>query len=95
MTQPSDPTQPVTAQTFKHSIERALSRRYTGWADVAVTDITGESAFRAGKSSHISGIVASDSALRYSASALSVSFIRVNSAARAACCQRGRPPRSG
>jgi serine/threonine protein kinase/ABC-type transport system substrate-binding protein len=56
--------QPVTAQTFKHSIERALSRRYTGWADVAVTDITGESAFRAGKSSHISGIVASGSALR-------------------------------
>jgi ABC-type transport system substrate-binding protein/predicted Ser/Thr protein kinase len=56
--------QTVTAQTFKHTIERALSRRYTGWADVAVTDIAGESAFRAGKASHISGIVASGGALR-------------------------------
>jgi serine/threonine-protein kinase len=56
--------EPVTAQTFKHTIERALSHRYTGWADVAVADIVGESAFRAGKAAHISGIVASGSALR-------------------------------
>jgi ABC-type transport system substrate-binding protein len=56
--------EPVTAQTFKHTIERALSHRYAGWADVAVTDIVGESAFRAGKAAHISGIVASGNALR-------------------------------
>ena len=56
--------EPVTAQTFKHTIERALSQPYTGWADVAVKDIVGESAFRAGEASHISGIVASGSALR-------------------------------
>jgi serine/threonine-protein kinase len=56
--------EPVTAHTFKHTIERALFHRYAGWADTAVTDIVGESAFRAGKASHISGLVASSTTLR-------------------------------
>jgi len=67
--------QPVTAQTFKHTIERALSHVYTGWADTTVTDIAGESAFQAGNASHISGIVASGSTLRITLNRPSGNFL--------------------
>jgi serine/threonine protein kinase/ABC-type transport system substrate-binding protein len=56
--------EPVTAQTFKHTIERALSRPFSGRADSEVTDIVGEDAFRAGKVAHISGIATRGSTLR-------------------------------
>ena len=59
---PSD--EAVTAETFRHTIERALSPAFEGWADSAVTDIAGEQAFRAGKAAHISGIVARGNVLQ-------------------------------
>lgn len=58
--------QPVTAETFRYSIERALSPRLaqnpTGQVPPApqyVDDIKGERAFRNGKAKHISGLQAS------------------------------------
>jgi ABC-type transport system substrate-binding protein/tRNA A-37 threonylcarbamoyl transferase component Bud32 len=53
----------VTAETFRFTIERALSRA-VGWPN-AVTDIAGEDAFRAGKAKHITGIVARGDILRF------------------------------
>jgi peptide/nickel transport system substrate-binding protein len=51
---PSD--EAVTAQTFRFTIERALSPALR--PPNAVTDIAGEDAFRQGRTAHISGIVA-------------------------------------
>ncbi len=50
--------QPVTAETFRYSIERALSPRMLAGAPgpLSIGDIAGESAFRAGEAEHISGI---------------------------------------
>jgi len=56
--------EPVTARTFKHTIERALSKPFDGFADSLVGDIVGEDAFRAGKAAHISGIVTRGNRLR-------------------------------
>jgi ABC-type oligopeptide transport system substrate-binding subunit len=58
--------QPVTAETFRYSIERALSPRLaqnpTGQTPPApqyIDDIEGERAFRSGRAEHISGLRAS------------------------------------
>jgi tRNA A-37 threonylcarbamoyl transferase component Bud32 len=50
--------QPVTAETFRYSIERALSPRLGSFQPAAayVTDIAGERAFRKGKAAHIAGL---------------------------------------
>jgi DNA-binding SARP family transcriptional activator/ABC-type transport system substrate-binding protein len=55
--------QPVTAETFRHSIERALSPRLarnpigqTPPGPLAIDDIEGERAFRDGAAKHISGL---------------------------------------
>jgi ABC-type transport system substrate-binding protein len=56
--------QPVTAATFKYSIERALSRPAAPFGPSAVSDIAGESAYLTGKAAHISGIAARGDALR-------------------------------
>src|SRR5262245_17047662 len=55
---PSNET--VTAQTFRHTIERALSPRLGNYAPGAnfASDIVGARAFRAGRSPHIAGISA-------------------------------------
>jgi ABC-type oligopeptide transport system substrate-binding subunit len=47
----------VTAKTFRHTMERALSPKteFSGAPDLA-SDIVGASAYRAGKAAHISGI---------------------------------------
>jgi ABC-type transport system substrate-binding protein/class 3 adenylate cyclase/streptogramin lyase len=58
--------QPVTAETFRYSIERALSPKMAPgyWgpgitaAGLYVTDLEGEQAFQAGKADHISGLKA-------------------------------------
>jgi YVTN family beta-propeller protein len=47
----------VTAQTFKHSIERSLHPRM-GVAGAFVGDIAGQAAYQAGRARHISGVVA-------------------------------------
>jgi YVTN family beta-propeller protein len=49
--------QPVTAQTFKFAIERALSPRMNGPARQFMSDVVGIHAFAAGKAAHISGVV--------------------------------------
>jgi len=48
--------EPVTAETFRHSIERALSGEISGPGRFAVWDIEGEGAFRRGEADHISGL---------------------------------------
>jgi ABC-type transport system substrate-binding protein/tRNA A-37 threonylcarbamoyl transferase component Bud32/streptogramin lyase len=55
----------VTAETFKHTIERALSPKLGPNAPAApvASDIVGAAAFRAGKAPHIRGIVAHDDSL--------------------------------
>jgi YVTN family beta-propeller protein len=52
---PSD--QPVTAQTFKDTIERAMDPRMKSGFGPEFSDIVGAAAFVAGKAPHISGIV--------------------------------------
>ena len=44
---------PVTAQTFKFAIERALSPKITGPARKFAADIVGQEAYEAGKAKHI------------------------------------------
>jgi YVTN family beta-propeller protein len=58
---PSD--QPVTAETFRYTIERALNHRTGSYADAFFGDIVGADAYMAGKAAHISGITASASQL--------------------------------
>jgi ABC-type transport system substrate-binding protein/tRNA A-37 threonylcarbamoyl transferase component Bud32 len=55
----------VTAQTFKHTIERALSPKLGVDAPAApfASDIVGTAAFRAGKAAHIRGIIARENLL--------------------------------
>jgi serine/threonine-protein kinase len=57
--------QPLTAETFRHSIERALSPKLGGFQPAAyfVDDIQGEQAFRAGRAPYISGLRASGARL--------------------------------
>ncbi len=68
--------QPVTAETFRHSIERALSPRLARNpigqippGPLAIDDIEGERAFRAGAAKHISG-------LRARGDTLSITLVR-------------------
>ena len=61
---------PVTAETFRYTIERALSpRRATAGepspAGGLLADLVGVTAFRAGKASHISGITVRDDTLTF------------------------------
>ena len=51
-------SQPVTAQTFKTSIERALNSRMHSYFAPRLGDIVGARAYMAGKTSHIAGVVA-------------------------------------
>ena len=48
--------EPVTAQTFKYSIERSLLPKM-GPASALVSDIVGQAAYASGKAPHISGVV--------------------------------------
>jgi YVTN family beta-propeller protein len=56
--------QPVTAQTFKDTIERALNPRMASPFAGYFADIVGAGAYLAGKAKHISGVVASGDTLR-------------------------------
>jgi DNA-binding SARP family transcriptional activator/ABC-type transport system substrate-binding protein len=51
-------SQPVSVETFRYSIERALSPKLADFAPgpYSVSDIQGEQAFRNGKAEHISGL---------------------------------------
>jgi YVTN family beta-propeller protein len=50
-------TEPVTAQTFKYSIERTLSPTMKSPAQSYLGDVVGANAYMSGKAAHISGIV--------------------------------------
>jgi YVTN family beta-propeller protein len=50
--------QPVTAHTFKYTIERTLNHRTVSPADGFFGDIVGADAYMAGKATHISGVTA-------------------------------------
>lgn len=58
---PSD--QPVTAQTFKDTIERTLNRRTQSPLAHYLNDVVGADAYMAGKAAHISGVIASGNRL--------------------------------
>ena len=58
---PSD--QPVTAQTFKDSIERTLSPRVDSYAAHYLADVVGARSYMAGKASHIAGVAANGDTL--------------------------------
>ncbi len=53
-------SEPVTAQTFKYTIERSLNPRMRGsaWANGVLGDVVGAKTYMAGKALHISGITA-------------------------------------
>jgi YVTN family beta-propeller protein len=55
--------QPVTAQTFKASIERTLSPRVDSYSAHYLADVVGARAYMAGTASHIAGVVASGDTL--------------------------------
>jgi ABC-type transport system substrate-binding protein len=56
--------EPVTAATFKFSIERALSPRLRGFGGSSVWYIAGQAAYESHRAKHISGIVARGDTLR-------------------------------
>jgi ABC-type transport system substrate-binding protein/predicted Ser/Thr protein kinase len=56
--------QPVTAQVFRYSIERAFAPSLRGWAGSDVHEVVGLDAFLSGRAKHISGIVAHGDTLR-------------------------------
>jgi ABC-type oligopeptide transport system substrate-binding subunit len=53
----------VTAETFKYTIERALSPAMHSYARNIVDDVVGEPAYESGRARHISGISAKDNVL--------------------------------
>lgn len=67
--------EPVTAETFKYTIERALNPKLHGYAAQFVGDVAGERAFESGKASHISGIVARGDALTIRLTRLAPDFL--------------------
>jgi peptide/nickel transport system substrate-binding protein len=55
--------QPVTAQTYKQSIERTLNPGMHGFFAQYLADVVGARAYMAGKASHIAGVIASQDTL--------------------------------
>ena len=55
---------PVTAATFKHTIERALGPKLRGYAASFMGDIVGMPAFHAGRAAHLAGVTASGDRLQ-------------------------------
>jgi YVTN family beta-propeller protein len=55
---------PVTAATFKHTIERALGPKLKGYASNVMGDIVGMTAFRKGRAARLAGVRASGDRLR-------------------------------
>jgi peptide/nickel transport system substrate-binding protein len=55
--------EPVTAQTFRHTLERALAPANRDFGAWVLSDIVGASAYTAGRAEHVSGIAVRGSAL--------------------------------
>jgi YVTN family beta-propeller protein len=51
--------QPVTAETFKYTIERALAPKMHGPAGNFLPDVVGSTAYASGRARHIAGVIAS------------------------------------
>jgi serine/threonine-protein kinase len=70
--------EPLTAETFRYSIERALSRRLDpdAFGGDVLFDIEGVDAFRAGKATHISGLQADADTLTISLTQPSGDFLQ-------------------
>jgi ABC-type transport system substrate-binding protein len=66
--------QPVTADTFRYTIERALSPSFRGFGDSTISDIVGLPAFQAGRARHVTGIVARGNTLRITLNAPNGAF---------------------
>ena len=67
--------EPVTAETFKDSIERTLNHRMQSvWAQF-LTDVVGANAYMRGKASHISGVIANRETLTVKLLAPSPDFL--------------------
>src|SRR5205814_138035 len=66
---------PVTAATFKYSIERSLDPRMNGFAPPYMSDIVGAKAFKAGKTRHVAGIRAHGNRLSIRLTGVSGSFL--------------------
>jgi len=64
---PPPSNEPVTAQTFKYTIERSLSPKMKGPSIPGgyLSDVVGARAYMDGKASHISGLVAEGNTLRF------------------------------
>jgi YVTN family beta-propeller protein len=56
--------EPVTARTFKYTIERSLDPRMRGSGPAFLGDVVGASAYAAGKAKRVSGVTASGNVLR-------------------------------
>jgi YVTN family beta-propeller protein len=69
------PGQPLTAATFKYSIERSLDPRTNGPAPPYLNDVVGGKAFHAGKTRHIAGIRARGNTLSIRLTDVSGSFL--------------------
>jgi YVTN family beta-propeller protein len=67
--------QPVTAQTFKDSIERTLDPRMHSPSAQYLADVVGARAYMAGKASHIAGVVANGDTLTIRLDAPAPDFI--------------------
>ncbi len=68
--------EPVTAETFKNTIERTLSPKlHNGYTTQLVSDIAGERAFESGKAGHISGIVAHNNTLKIRLTRIAPDFL--------------------
>ncbi|MFL5862783.1 MAG: ABC transporter substrate-binding protein, partial [Solirubrobacteraceae bacterium] len=68
-------SEPVTAKTFKYSIERTLDRRmHSVWAQF-LSDVVGANAYLRGKANHISGVIANDDTLTITLLAPSPDFL--------------------
>ena len=55
---------PVTAATFKHTIERTLGPKLGAYARTYMGDIVGMSAYQAGRTAHLAGVTASGDRLQ-------------------------------
>ena len=77
--------EPVTAQTFKDTIERTLNRGTRSWYAHFLADIVGAGAYMSGKASHIGGVIARGDTLTIRLLAPAPDFLARISQSAASC----------
>ena len=83
--------EPVTAQTFKDTIERTLNPGMHSVAAQFLSDVVGASAYMAGKAGHIAGVIANGDTLPSSCSRPSPDFLSRLALPASAPCRPTRP----